>query len=147
MPHLNSDEKIIIEILKKTKDVFEEIVSREIKNLPLEKEFQKSLFNVKDKIERVIKEVEKNFQNMDFNKFGLSSNELNLKVKGFQGAYTRWKNKRLKKNLLALLKWLNIILGSLSCLIPGCESIKEFKDCLEAHISEENGDIVIMGQD
>ena len=58
------------------------------------------------------------------------------KIYGFKDALHKWKNtpcspKKCQQLLLKLLKWANIILGSLVVVIPLVEPIKEFKEVLE----------------
>lgn len=55
---------------------------------------------------------------------GLTGNGLKLKLKGFELAVAN----RLKK---PILRWINIILGSLSKILPVLEPIKEYKEILE----------------
>ena len=79
---------------------------------------------------------------------GLDGVQLDLKLKGFNASYENLKlfkllgffdstkKKALRKLLLKILKWINILLGSISSLIPAGEAIKEYKEAIEAGLEE-----------
>jgi len=81
---------------------------------------------------------------------GLDGAQLDLKLKGFNASYENLKlskllgffdatkKKTLLKLLLKILKWINILLGSISSVIPAGEAIKEYKEAIEAGLEEED---------
>ncbi len=66
---------------------------------------------------------------------GLTGSQLRFKNAGFQRAHREFQDSFLIKPLgpilRKLLAWLNIILGSLSKVLPVLEPVKEYKEALE----------------
>ena len=131
----NNDKGSLIGVLKKTRTIFDETLKKELKGLPLEKQFNDAHSEIENSIRKAINDLE-NESDQNLISVGLSGKQLQLKLSGFNNAYTIWQAKRTNKILLSLLKWLNIILGSLAAIIPIIEPIKEYKECLENHIAE-----------
>jgi hypothetical protein len=62
---------------------------------------------------------------------GLTGKQLDLKLAGFGRALESLRRKWGRKLLKPVLKWANILLGSLAAVLPGAELIKEYKESLE----------------
>lgn len=62
---------------------------------------------------------------------GLFGESLYLKFDGFNEAWHDFLENGPVPRLKQLLKWINIILGSLASVIPSAEAIKEYKEALE----------------
>lgn len=133
----NDEQKILIEILRKSESIFKNSIEEELNSLPLKENFKKVFPDIYKATESTMKKIE-NISFQELANVGLTGNQLDLKAKGFDKAFAHWEQHCGKKNLLRLLKWLNTILGSLSSIIPICEPIKEYKECLENHISENS---------
>lgn len=72
-------------------------------------------------------------------KVGLTGPSWQLKLSGFKRAFSRlWRTGKegLRKATGSLLRWSNIILGSLSSVVPAAEIIKEFKESVENDLAE-----------
>jgi hypothetical protein len=63
---------------------------------------------------------------------GLRGPEFQAKVQGFQRFRALFWRDRQPRWLKKVLKWGDIILGSLAAAIPGGDAIKEFKETVEA---------------
>lgn len=70
---------------------------------------------------------------------GLTEPESKPKKEGWGGAFRRWVRAPSKPVLRSALGWMNIILGSLSGVVPGIEAVKEYKESCEQAL--EDGDI------
>lgn len=76
------------------------------------------------------------------NRVGLTGSHLRLKAAGFRRARGKKPNDTAegwRKWLLRLLKWANVILGSLSKLLDQADVIKEMKEALENGLEEGEG--------
>jgi len=62
---------------------------------------------------------------------GLTGAQLELKIEGLNEA-----RKEVPWYLRKVLKWTNIILGSLGEAIPGLGAVKEYKECVEESLPE-----------
>jgi hypothetical protein len=92
----------------------------------------------------VLEQLAKRFAEFTGNmwkKLGLFGHELRLKLEGFNLAWQKFTSTALnrvlnKENLLKLLEWTIIILGSMKD-VPGIEAIKEFVEAVQAAIKAE----------
>jgi hypothetical protein len=71
---------------------------------------------------------------------GLAGNQLRLKVGAFRGKLAGLGELITKPMLKSALGWANIILGSLSGIVPGVEAIKEYKESFEQALDDANAD-------
>ncbi|HAT1764868.1 hypothetical protein SCJ96_11310 [Legionella pneumophila serogroup 1] len=127
--------KDIIKILDDSVYIFEKCLKRELQYSPLKSDFEKA----NKELIPIIKQVKEDIEHLSVDKLervGLWGDQLTLKIKGFENAFKSWSSNGTKKALLKLLKWLNTILGSLSIIIPHCEPIKEYKECIENDLSD-----------
>jgi hypothetical protein len=62
---------------------------------------------------------------------GLKGRQLALKLRGTRGALDRFRDAGTKRAFRSVLGWANIILGTLAGLVPGGETIKEYKEAYE----------------
>jgi hypothetical protein len=63
---------------------------------------------------------------------GLRGAQFRLKVEGFRRYLFLFRRRREPRWLKKLLKWADVILGSLVAVIPGGDAVKEFKEAVEA---------------
>lgn len=132
----NKDNQKIIIFLNDTKCILD-IVIHDKNLIKYDNELFKKAYSVVkksfEKAESILKTADIR-NNLEIN--GLTGAQLELKILLFNRAYQLWKNTNIMKHLINLLKYLNIILGSLVNVIPLLEQLKEFKDCLELTIEE-----------
>ncbi len=72
---------------------------------------------------------------------GLTGTSWKVKLKGFRRAFSnmlRAGKDKLRESTRSVLRWGNIILGSLASVLPPAEIIKEFKECVEADLEEQH---------
>jgi len=67
---------------------------------------------------------------------GLTGANLDFKLRGFDHARRRYSATPVPRWLKPVLKWINILLGSLATVMPGAELVKEYKDAIEQGIDE-----------
>jgi hypothetical protein len=67
---------------------------------------------------------------------GLTEPESVPKKEGWRRAFRRWVRAPSKRALSSALGWMNIILGSLSGLVPGVEAVKEYKEACEQAVED-----------
>jgi hypothetical protein len=63
---------------------------------------------------------------------GLRGPQFRLKAEGFRRHLSIFRKDRNPKWLKKLLRWGDIILGSLASVIPGGDAVQEFKEAIEA---------------
>ena len=68
---------------------------------------------------------------------GLAGRQLHLKLEGFGRALEALKGGWSRKLLKRVLKWADVILGSLASVLPGSEFVKEYKEALEAALEKK----------
>ena len=79
----------------------------------------------------------------DLESVGLTGSQLDFKHQGFSAAFYKWQKmydwqkKMFKRALLDLLRWINLLLGSLASLFMWAEAIKEFKESIERFLEED----------
>jgi len=94
-------------------------------------ELQSAFDDVKQRVESENLTSDEHLQQV-----GLMGKQLELKLKGFSGAWDKFKSWGSVKILKTVLDWIDIILGSLASLIPGADAIEEFKDSAKKGIEE-----------
>jgi hypothetical protein len=67
---------------------------------------------------------------------GLTGANLDFKLQGFRYARKRHSELPVPAWLKRMLRWMNILLGSLATVMPGAELVKEYKDAIEAGIDQ-----------
>jgi hypothetical protein len=71
---------------------------------------------------------------------GLLGRQLKVKIEGARRAFSRvWRSgiDGLRRHTGSFLRWGDIILGSLTSVIPAAEAIKEFKEAVEADVNDQ----------
>lgn len=121
--------------LQKVKTVYNDIFTNF--NFKNKKELKKLLPIILTRINELIRTIENSNQTLDslLNECGLTDKQLEIKIKLFDEIYQQWLSNKSTTILRRLLKWLNLILGSIARAIPLCESIKEFKEMIELQIN------------
>ena len=67
---------------------------------------------------------------VQFGGVGLTGSSLKLKIRGFMLALSSGRDRRI-------LRWMNIILGSLSAVLPLLEPVKQYKEALEEGLRQD----------
>jgi hypothetical protein len=67
---------------------------------------------------------------------GVKDRLLALKIRGVRRAFVRLRDEGAKVAFKSVLSWANIILGSLGGIVPGIESIKEYKEVCEQAVED-----------
>lgn len=67
---------------------------------------------------------------------GLTDADLELKLAGYDLAQRRFSASPTRRILKSLLRWANVILGSLVAAIGAGEALKEFKESIEAGVAD-----------
>ena len=74
--------------------------------------------------------------NEELDDLGLTGDHLKYKIRGFYKSKEQWGFRRIARLILRVLKWADIILGSICNIVPGGEIVKEFKEAVEESIEE-----------
>lgn len=100
---------------------------------------------------RLITQVERDWKRKHtaLEAVGLTGVHLQLKHAGFSRALARYEKARESedpkadfiKPLKRVLRWINIVLGSLKAVFPGADFVKEYKDAVEAGVDEAEDEI------
>jgi hypothetical protein len=72
-----------------------------------------------------------------FERAGLLGAQSAAKVKGIKKSAKEFFRHPTKRAFMRAAKWINILLGSLVSIFPAGEALKEFKETIEAAITEE----------
>lgn len=123
----------LVNFIDDCEKLFDDILAGKLSNSPLKNEYK----DARKEVNHCFSETKSGITNIPIRLLagvGLLGDQLKLKLKGFYEALKAWLQNSGKDLLITLLKWANIILGSLSSVLQVCEPIKEFKDCMEAGI-------------
>ncbi|HEU4454966.1 MAG TPA: hypothetical protein VFR81_18020 [Longimicrobium sp.] len=67
---------------------------------------------------------------------GLKGAQLTMKTQQARLSFSDWLIEKSKRKLRRVLKWSNILLGSLAAVLPPAHALKEIKESVEAGIDE-----------
>ena len=127
-----------------TKDILQQVV--EWRELLFREELRQPIADAWNELGSAFEEVTKGLVEGEgeelvsddaLRRIGLTGMQLELKLRGFNSAWDKFKQWGSIKLLKKLLDWIDIILGSLASVIPGADAIEEFKDSAKQGIEED----------
>jgi len=135
-----SDRSDLADFMVSVKDILQQVV--EWRGLLFREELRQPIADAWLEVQSAFDDVSSRLIGDDeisedaISRIGLTGKQLELKLKGFNGAWDRFKQWGTVKLLKKLLDWIDIIVGSLASIIPGADAIEEFKDSARQGIED-----------
>jgi len=138
-----SDRTALIDFMVAVRDILQQVV--EWRGLLFAKELRQPIADAWLEVQSAFDDVDVRLRSVEGDeivsddelaKIGLTGKQLELKLKGFNSTWGRFKQWGTVKALKKLLDWIDIILGSLASIIPGADAIEEFKDSAKQAIED-----------
>ncbi len=110
------------------------------RDILFDEELRQRLLDAWDGVVKKFPDIKQELDSLSQSKLqakGLSGKEAEAKLFGFKRVFRAFRKFGGLKLLRRALKWADVILGSLASIIPGIDSIKEFKESVEAGLDDD----------